>query len=366
VADYIYYVNPAATTGGDGTADSLTGGTCAFQTLNSAITSIAGNETGSGAGNSGDNVTIRCSGNTGNWVDSTAVLVSGFTTGINLIIEGYNGSYTGRQLGDNYDATNCYAVENSASFAQAYDMRWSGAITRYLQINQKNSTNNNHTVTNGGAPRQETYDSCRVRHTKSNASKYGVAFYLDSVVTGTTTIKNCTIEGNGNASTTGIHNKDADGLEVYNNTIYDCGIGVLLATSSNIVIQNTAIAGCTDDWSGSVSGGTQSYNADSNDGDTPGTNNQTLSTTLTDEFTSPSTGDFTVASDGASNNIWDNGTSGGSIPTVDINGTSRSNYSIGAWEYVSAGGVTPIPPPLQKTDNQFATIIAHRLGGVLQ
>ena len=32
----------------------------------------------------------------------------------------------------------------------------------------------------------------------------------------------------------------------------------------------------------------------------------------------------------------------------------------------AAGGITPIPPPLQKTDNQFATIIAHRLGGVLQ
>ena len=33
---------------------------------------------------------------------------------------------------------------------------------------------------------------------------------------------------------------------------------------------------------------------------------------------------------------------------------------------VAASGITPIPPKLQGLDSQFATIIAHRLGGVLE
>lgn len=335
MADYIYYVNPAATTGGDGTADTLTGGTCAYQTLNAAITARAGTH------GSGNTITYRCSGNTGSWIDSTGVIVNGHTED-SIIIEGYNGNYTGRQTGDNYDNTNCYALEVSTASVRTIALSDNNVTIRYIQCDNTSATNFYQTIYNDfNGDEDIIVDSCRIRCLKANTSKVAAALTFRGATTGTNVIKNCTIEGNGSTSTSsrGVQTGSSAGFSLLNCTIYNFGRGISDEIQPTLTVQNTAIAGCTDDWYNSGSWtGTFSYNADSADGDTPGTNNQTLSTTLTDEFTSPSTGDFTVASNGASNNIWDNGTSGGSIPTVDINGTSRSNYSIGAWEYVSAGG----------------------------
>ena len=337
MTDYVYYVNPAATTGGDGTADTLTGGTCAYQTLNAAITARASTPTGT------DTITYRCSGNGSTWVDGTAADVTGHAAGCLVTVEGYNGNYTGRQLGDAYSNTDCYALEVSTASVRTLTITDPDVTIRYLQVDNTNSSNFYQTVycNTSGAPKNLVIDSCRIKATKTNSAKSGAGFATRGDNTTPPIIKNCTIEGNGNtnAATRGFDTLDALDYKVFNCTIYNFQVGIATDNFVDSDIQNVAIANCADDWSlGSTQGGTKSHNADTADGDTPGTNNQTLSTTLTDEFTAPSSGDFTVASNGASNNIWDNGTSGGSIPTVDINGTSRSNYSIGAWEYVSAAG----------------------------
>ena len=83
---------------------TLSGWTRAYVSLQAAITARKS------TGTSGDSITFRCSGTTGAWVDSSAPYVTGFTAGVSVIVEGYNGNYTGRQLGNTYDKTNCYTV----------------------------------------------------------------------------------------------------------------------------------------------------------------------------------------------------------------------------------------------------------------
>lgn len=334
MATYIYYVNPGSTAGGTGQADAISGTDRAYASLSAAITAKAGSETYSDtAGTSGDMVIIRCSGVPGvATIDTTAVTVSGFTTGIQLIIEGYNGNYVGRNLKPEYDNVGCYALEVSASFTATYLMQWDKTITRYLQMDNKNSTDNNDCVSNGGAGRNEIYDSLRLRLTKSAGTKFGVCMDIDSSGGRQGIIKNCILEGNGNASAVGIDNRDIANLSIFNCTIQNFGIGIDLATSSEVIAQNNIFIDCINDWNGSVAGGRQSHNADSGDGDTPGTDNIVLNENVA-EFIDADNGDYRVKTRGGTNKIWNAGTSGVAVVTEDILGNKRVHGSIGAFEY---------------------------------
>lgn len=338
MTEYVFYVNPAANSGGDGTQDALTGVNCAYQTLNLALTAKAG------TGVSGDVFRFRCSGAPGGWVDSTGAVINNWLDGVSVIIEGYNGNYTGRQLGDKFDNTNCYALITNATRAISIEDKLNVDVIDLQVESTRNASFGGcivSTTDNNNGTRQKV-DGCRLKLTLT-AGNYGdcIALYRNAIIT------NNTLEGNGdtNALNRGIRIRNSNGPDCYNNTIYNFGTGIDIQNFDNGTFHNNAIAGSTNtDWVGGTSAsGTYSYNADSNDGTRPNgaVNNITLSTTLTDEFVDPAGGDFNVASDGAANNIWDAGTSGGSIPTVDIVDTARSNYSIGAWEFVGGAPVTP-------------------------
>jgi len=74
-------------------------------------------------------------------------------------------------------------------------------------------------------------------------------------------------------------------------------------------------------------------------------------------------GDYSID---ATSSLYDVGTDLSAEFTADIANTTITDWSIGAYTFVSAATPTDITPGLQNLGRQFATISAHRLGGVLQ
>ena len=138
-----------------------------------------------------------------------------------------------------------------------------------------------------------------------------------------------------------IKTTDADGtLNTINCTIEgatgDAGKG-FEQTAGTAVVKNSALTNNVTDISGTVS---ETTNKSEDDGDI--TNNDA------DDFTEPSTGDFTVYD--TNSNLYHTGTAIAdswftTLCATDLLGTSWNNPpSVGCYEYASAGGATPKGP----------------------
>lgn len=334
MADGTYYVNPSATGAGDGTsfADGYT-------TLNAAISARASSHS------TGDTVTYRCGSDGPTYADSTAVTVSGHG-GATVIIEGYtSGSYVGVQTGNAYDSSNCYALKISSN-ADPLNISEDNVTVRYLQVELTFNSDFRDVIEFTSAYSNSVIDSCRVQFNASNDSK------ACGIKVNGGTLKNTTVfsgQYDASGSKTACAIEAVGTCTVHANTVYGQTYGINVADfCEGHFINNVVVGSATGKhWNIGTSAldgtGTDSYNADPDGGS--GSTNQanavTLSATIGDELTDAANGDFTVASNGASNNIWDAGTSSGT-PSVDIEGTARSNYSIGAYEYVS-GGASGVP-----------------------
>lgn len=316
MADFVYYVNPDSS-GGNGVADLLSGATAAYQTLNAAVTARAGTH------GSGNTITYRCSGNGSNFIDSTAVSLSSHTED-SVTVEGYSGNYSGYNQGSAYDNTAYYALEVSTTSVRTITIGVSNVTIKRLQVDNKSTSSYLGTLWCSTTVSGTTIIQNRIRGSKANGTKVSTGCEFTNPSSGFV-IQNNTLEGNGNGSSTALDIKgpsSGTGTIVSNNTIYNFGIGVNTYNYQYYIFYNNAIVGCSNDWNFVGSEViTAGYNADSNDGDTPGTNNTTCVATAATDFTDCANGDFTVYSGG---NLQDAGTSNAYTPSIDIANQTRS------------------------------------------
>lgn len=137
----------------------------------------------------------------------------------------------------------------------------------------------------------------------------------------------------GYASCRGFGNNVGATTEFYNCTAYNCLTGFSSNTTNN-VLKNCAALNCTTCFSSTVSTSSD-YNV-SSDTTAPGTNTAKSKTAYSDYFVDTSAGDFHLK--GSSSTLW--GLAGVDLSTTfttDIDGQTRSNWDIGADEYVATG-----------------------------
>lgn len=182
-----------------------------------------------------------------------------------------------------------------------------------------------------------TIDSCIFRGNVGAAAQgYGLLLYGNG---NTSLVSNCIFYGfNGGTGHYGLSVDRSSGTVIVNCTVYDCTTGI--DTDANTTVLNCIVGNCTDDISGTPN--SVDYCA-SDDGD--GTNSISPSgSDWGNEMTDPANGDFTILNTG---NCYEGSAvtqdDDANVPSDDIIGTARNtatgtSTSVGAFEYVSAGG----------------------------
>jgi hypothetical protein len=279
--------------------------------------------------------------------DTTATIITGWTTGASNYIEvicnndatyGYN-RHTGQWDGSKYildgsDAVAALSVEEN-----------------YVRITGLQITNT-YTATGGlrcvslgswlgvGSEIKLNYIICNGNGLDSNFGRGfdlapGASAHIHNIYVYNSLIMNCP---------RGIQNSvDTDlDIYIYNCTVVHCNIGngdgMHLTGDAPTVVKNCTVADCSDDFDDTGASVTIDYCA-SDDG--TGTNAQTLSATRSDDFTDWSGGDYSIAN--ASSVQEGNGTDdpGSGLYSDDIIENSRtSTWDIGAFEFVSPGGLS--------------------------
>ena len=162
-----------------------------------------------------------------------------------------------------------------------------------------------------------------------------------------------------------------------------CSVGLNTSNYDNVELLNCTAVNCTTGFAGHFYGGSVkltncvafdcgtdflpgaepgSANNASEDATAPGTSSVTSITS--GAFEDYAGGDYTPAAGGA---LDDAGTDLSAFFTDDITGATRTQWDIGAFGIVSAAPTAvEAPSPLQQLSNQFSTIAASRLNGVLQ
>lgn len=170
---------------------------------------------------------------------------------------------------------------------------------------------------NGGS--NNTYENC-LSHSNAGAGFIGTGRYA--------TLRNVTAVNN---STYGIRNQETNPVFYSSFTATNC-----------VAYGNTTAdwedASGADKWTGTGTG----YNG-SGDGTEPGATGA-VSTVASTDFTDYSGGDYSVSGTGSA--LYDAGTDLSGTFTDDITGATRSQWDIGAYEYISVGGATNPKGPL--------------------
>lgn len=244
-----------------------------------------------------------------------------------------------------------------------------GKLTNALRYNQSNGVGVNSTVSydvsiqiTGNA---FTMDGLQVKNTRSDAQ--GI---IELVPTGTggpaSTLKRCIYQGNGRSTytplkiwqyaaenllviTTSTSNGGITANSAGGNvpTLTDCtvisvnsssGAGITSGYTNGCVAKNCAVAGFATDYSGTAS--SSSTNNATDKGSFGGTNwggSGQTSLVATTEWQSVTAGSEDLRVKSTAVKLPGNGATTG--PAIDIVGQTRSApYTIGAWQYVAAGG----------------------------
>ena len=152
-----------------------------------------------------------------------------------------------------------------------------------------------------------------------------------------------------------------DNVEFLNCTAVNCTTGFAgHFYGGSVKLTNCVAFDCGTDFLPGAEPG--SANNASEDATAPGTSSVTSITS--GAFEDYAGGDYTPAAGGA---LDDAGTDLSAFFTDDITGATRTQWDIGAFGIVSAAPTAvEAPSPLQQLSNQFSTIAASRLNGVLQ
>lgn len=344
------YVNTASTAGGDGTTNATSGSTRAYASLSEWEANAGGSAT--------DDYIVDCCGST---ADTTAVTID-FTTNIttgSVLVRGNTGEADGFYDGDAVISTSHYRIE-AGNVANPLRFNETRTTADGIQINAAHTGLNGYAIfTTAG---EFTVRRCRLLNTSStdygvgNSSSLssnvprliennlivgfdlaGVSVIVTNFATPTVTIQHNTIYGDGSTTSGGIRyggsgTNTGTVFAIKGNAVGNCGSG-------NDLVKVSA-SGSTDNFDDNAFESSES------------TSGEIALGTLTDAWTSPGTAtssDFTVKNSSSPLNF----TVTGALVSTDIRGTTRSNYSVGAFELVSAGGTSITPP------NGSATLVGY-------
>jgi hypothetical protein len=331
------YVNTASA-GGDGTTNATSGANAAYASLSSW-------EVNEGAANTAtDDYIVDCCGG----ADTTAVLVdfsTNITTG-SITIRANTAEPDGFYDGDALISTSHYRLDpgNVASALQVSENR---VFLDGLQIIA------GHTSTFGNGIRRSLFGGnfsvtrCRLLNTASTRSGIGQAGSAGTYSGSSTHLyaNNLVVGFDAEGIDCRLANFSNGTVNLYHNTIYgdgsSVGINVTIGTSATatVNIKGNALAGsgASNDIVVAASSGTVNYDDNATDDYDLGTTGEIDLGTTTDAWASPGTStssDFTVKDASSPLNFTVTGT----LVSDDIRGTTRSNYSVGAFEYVAGGG----------------------------
>jgi hypothetical protein len=344
MATYTDYINRASA-GGDGSTNGTAGGNAAYASFSSWEANTQTAHSGTGA----DDYVVNCAkGGSGSNETSTWTIdfATNITTG-SITIQGNASDSTGRNLGNAFWDTSCFALVTGAGASGVMNQE-SKLTLRGLQLESTDTGNFTSLVRGNGTNNTNlTVESCRMRSSQPGGV-YGMNGSNPSTFSGTNLWRNNIIvyTGSGVALswTSGVHATVT--VNVYHNTIYTSGSirGVLVSgmggTGSQIFnIKNNAVANTTNPFDlQATSGVAPQVNTDYNwtDSGADGTTNEQDLPALASVFTSAGTGnsaDFSLLQALAT------GGSVGSI-TTDVNGTTYgSPPDAGAFAF-SAGLTT--------------------------
>jgi hypothetical protein len=325
MANTIHYVNPGADAGGDGSTSALSGGSCAFQSLN-----IAENAIDELDYSAGETATINCAGTT---ADTTAAdLGTDIDTDAKVILNGD------------------YAVTSGVHYSTSY-YRLEVNNFSALNVSNKNTEINKIQITETGtfdraclyygqtaATQSHLLDRCVIKLTNTGNSK-GIQTHDNDVIL---KVQNSVLIGNTTGTSRGIYADTFGGtITVYNCTIYGFDIGIETGhASSSITAINCTVFGNGDDFLQTAGTLTPDYCA-SDDAD--GTNhvhlNENAASEWTNAFVNYATGDFHIKD--TSSACYNTGTDlFATVPTDIDSDTLTARTDIGADEYTAGGGAT--------------------------
>jgi hypothetical protein len=317
----------------------VSGGTPIYTSLNAALSGQSIDHPNlttdcNGTGSAGI-LTISCSDGTA--ADTTqAATGTGFTTSTNYYINIVGDANSGV-----WDTSKYQLEVNGTAFLARED----GCIINSLQIS---ITNANFAygvdLSIPGIHGGTKVTNCIIRKNGTGLRCAGILLF---VYNGDSEIYNNIIYDfdDNDTNTNGQYGIDAGGStavwgKIYNNTLYNCRVGIATAAdSANVVVENNLVMGIPASSSGFTWPGTTTNIVSNNNGsadatadDAGGTNHHvSISTT---EFLNAGSKDFRLASTATS---IDNGKSESGVFTTDITGVDRSGtWDIGAFEYVAA------------------------------
>jgi hypothetical protein len=290
--------------------------------------------------------------------DTTAVDLDGWTTGASNYIKIWtdpddNYRHTGLYLTGNY-----YRIEVSSApsaygvFAIRENYVRIDGIQVYMNYDSIYHAGLNPGYTSGSGDIQ--ISNCILQ------ANNGWAQYRKGINGGgavVSTIWNNVIYGVDDSNSSGIESQTAH--QIFNNTFYDCNYGVNQSGGTGALLKNNAAIGCTDGFYGTFDAGSD-YNCSDISGDAPGANS--VDTTQTDAqlFVDVGNDDFHIVD--TSSDLYNAGADLSAQFTTDVDGQTRSNWDIGADEYIAPGStaVEVLSETLEATDTPEKTHTALR------
>jgi len=326
--------------GGDGSTNNTSGSTAAFASL------ATWEDTADGIAAPTDQLTVYCSTSNGN-ADTTAVTLSGWVSSPvstnYLQIQAASTDKAGTSWNPakyRLQATSATALSLAFDYVRVVD----------LQITTTPNANNQAVIafTGNNVANDMRISGCLLK--QGGTVNREPVIYCPTSVNTILKVWNTICYGNGsslNANSSGIAALSCASVDVYNCTLVGGTYGVYRVTGT-VTLRNTYCSGVTASTSGTI---TATYSAFSDAG-VAGTGNVASvakSISAGAYFTNVTAGSENWAIASASSALDNVGTdvSGGTAPlnyTVDILGTTRSAYDIGAHELVvGGGGGVPVP-----------------------
>jgi len=264
----------------------------------------------------------------GTWTspDTTAVTIDGWTTDADHYIRIYT-TETARHNGK-WNTSKYRLVNNADSYA--LDVNEPYTKIEGLQIRQTGSGVYNHALDVRDAPHYEV--SYNIIWGCNGNNAMGIIGHAPE---GPVKVwNNIVFDFNSSRGISISIDTAGQKAYVYNNTVYNCNVGIYSAGYQDIVAKNNLVQDCTDGYGGSFDPDSD-YNISDISGDAPGSNSKTCTVSFIDEAND----DFHLASNDTC--AKDSGTDLSSDPNLafndDIDGETRTGtWDIGADEYVAA------------------------------
>lgn len=342
MAERLRYVRTSSTAGGDGTADTDSGSTRAYPTLNSALSSEAADLV-----TAGDTLRIVCSTGSGSSADATAVDATGYTTGASNYIQ-IDGDFEGTTY-----STSVYRVELAQAYGNVFDVDVDYLRVNQLQIYNTNASNFQFAVQltrNASGDKDIRFNKCILRLPASDTNGWCFFEGWGASSTGTNKIElvNCLMLEAGNYCVEIAYSPGTTNLDVINCTMQNGGTrNLYTATLNTVNLYNNLCDGAgTADYVLNFNTTENTGNNISGDATSPdGASWQNLTIT----YTNAGAQDYSFAS--SETDAYDTGVGNGSqslVPTDSLNGVDRgtgSTCDVGCFEVAAAGGgATPKGP----------------------